>query len=89
MYREFRNGVRDYYRRNYPFSREARAQWNLNPGDGSVSRLCHEPKAALAVLNEMLAPFVSRGMIRILLNHKAVRAETDGDLFRLSPFAVP
>ncbi len=81
-YREFRNRVRNYYRRNYPFSRTAREQWNLNPGDGSVSRLCHEPRAALAVLNEMLAPCVSAGQIRILLNHRAVRAETDGDFVR-------
>ena len=81
-YREFRNGVREFYRRNYPFSREAQEQWNLNPGNGSVSRLCHEPKAALAVLNEMLAPFVSRGIVRVLLNHKAVRAETEEDFVR-------
>ena len=81
-YREFRNRVREYYRRNYPFSRAAREQWNLNPGDGSVSRLCHEPHAALAVLNKMLAPFVKTKKIRILLNQKAVRAETDGDFIR-------
>ena len=82
LYREFRNGVRDYYRRHYPFSQAARERGNLNPGDGSVSRLCHEPKVALAVLQAMLAPFVSRGTVRILLNHRTIRAETDGDFVR-------
>ena len=81
-YREFRNRVRDYYRRNYPLSREARERWNLNPGDGSVSRLCHEPRAALAVLHEMLAPFVSAGTIRVLLHQRAIRADVDGDFVR-------
>ena len=78
-YREFRNRVRDYYRRNYPLSQASRERWNLNPGDGSVSRLCHEPRAALAVLNEMLTPFVSAGTVQILLYQKAVRTETEGD----------
>src|SRR5512146_849475 len=48
-YREYRNLVREYYRRNYPLTAEARRRWNLNPGDGSVSRLTHEPRVSLAV----------------------------------------
>src|SRR5947209_2434778 len=52
-YRDFRERVRDYYRRNYPLTAEARARWNLNPGSGGVSPLCHEPRVALAVLGEM------------------------------------
>jgi len=43
-YREFRTGVRDYYRRYYPLTDAARARAELNPGDGAVSRLCHEPR---------------------------------------------
>ena len=58
-YRQFRNGVRDYYRRNYPLTDAVKARANLNPGSGSVSALCHEPRVALAVLEEMLAPYVS------------------------------
>ena len=81
-YREFRSRIRDYYRGNYPLTRESRERTNLNPGDGSVSRLCHEPRAALAVLLEMLAPFVSAGTVHILLNQKAMRAETNGDFVR-------
>jgi hypothetical protein len=78
-YRRFRDGVRAYYRRHYPLTAEARAAVHLNPGNGLVSRLCHEPRVALAVLRGMLAPHVSSGRVRILLRHKAVAAHTKGD----------
>jgi hypothetical protein len=78
-YRRFREGVRAYYRRHYPLTAEAREAAHLNPGNGVVSRLCHEPRVALAVLQEMLAPFVSSGRVEILLHHKAVAASTRGD----------
>src|SRR5713101_3853117 len=50
LYRRFRDSVRDYYRRHYPLTAEARTRQDLNPGNGRVSRLCHEPRVALAVL---------------------------------------
>src|SRR2546421_12477040 len=52
-YRALRRGIRDEYRRHYPLTAEARARADLNPGNGNVSRLCHEPRAALAVLTAM------------------------------------
>jgi len=79
-YRAFRNNVRDYYKRNFPLTPSAMANTRLDPGNGIVSRLCVEPRAALAVLNEMMAPYVHSGAITILLNHVPVAAETDGDL---------
>jgi hypothetical protein len=81
-YRDYRNRVRDYYRRNYPLTAAAAAQWDFNPGNGSVSRLCHEPRVGLAVLHEMLAPYLSDGRITILHNTKPVSADTDGDFVR-------
>src|SRR5260370_28200338 len=51
-YRGFREGVRGYYRRHYPLTPEARAAAHFNPGNGRVSRLCHAPPVALAVLPE-------------------------------------
>ena len=78
-YRGFRERVRDYYRRNYPLTAEARGRKFLNPGAGWVSPLCHEPRVALAVLEEMLSPFVSSGRITILREHKPVAAEVNGD----------
>jgi len=79
MYREFRNGVRDYYKRYYPMTAEARAREFLNPGDGSVSKLCHEPRVALAVLNNMLAPYLSNKQLTLLLETKVVAADVVGD----------
>ncbi len=54
-YRDFRNRVRNYYRKNRKLTPEALAAEKLNPGGGSVSKLCMEPEIGVAVLNEMLA----------------------------------
>src|SRR5215218_1558696 len=66
-YRRLRNGIRDFYRRYYPLTAEAHARKHLNLGDGMVSRLCHEPRVALAVLEGRLAPYRERKNVRSLL----------------------
>ena len=81
-YQALRQGIRDYYRRHYPLTAEAAADPFLNPGRGGVSRLCHEPKVALAVLTAMLAPHASAGRLLVLLEHEPVRAEVAGDRVR-------
>jgi hypothetical protein len=81
-YRQFRNGVRDYYRDHYPLTPSARANVLLNPGNGGVSRLCHEPRVALAVLEQMLAPHVSAGRLQVLLDHDPIAADVAGDRVR-------
>lgn len=78
-YRQFRNGVRAYYRDHFPMTPAARANERLNPGSGGVSRICHEPRAALAVLNQMLAPYVHSGLLTILNRHVVESTETEGD----------
>ncbi|WP_054955501.1 FAD-dependent oxidoreductase [Paenibacillus dakarensis] len=78
-YREFRQGVRQYYTRNFPLTAESRANTRLNPGSGIVSRLCHEPRAALAVLNDMLAPYIHSGRIKIIYGYVLEEAEVEGD----------
>ncbi|GAB2670273.1 FAD-dependent oxidoreductase [Paenibacillus thermoaerophilus] len=78
-YRQFREGVRQYYRDHFPLTAEARSRAQLNPGAGIVSRLCHEPRVALAVLEQMLAPYVNSGRVTVLLRHVPVAAETNGD----------
>lgn len=78
-YREYRDRVRDYYRRNYPLTEDARQRTNLNPGNGSVSRLCHEPRVAVSVLTDMLAPYMSSGKLLLLTGHKAKSAMVTGD----------
>ncbi|WP_335979472.1 FAD-dependent oxidoreductase [Streptomyces sp. CA2R106] len=78
-YRTLRDKVRAYYRRNYPLTAAARADERLNPGAGRVSRLCHEPRVAVAVLEEMLAPYRAAGRIRLLTRHEPVAVGHDGD----------
>ena len=85
-YREFRNAIREYYRQNYPLTEAARARWNLNPGDGGVSKICHEPRVALAVLQNLFAPYLSSRQLILLLEHKAVGAHVTGDQVRALKF---
>jgi hypothetical protein len=82
LYRELRTSIRQYYTRNYPLTEEARSNSNLNPGDGSVSRLCHEPRVALAVLNDMMAPYISSGRLLLLTGTKITGADVTGDRIR-------
>jgi hypothetical protein len=81
-YRRLREGIRAYYRRHYPLLPFARADARLNPGMGWVSPLCHEPRVALAVLEELLAPYRASQQLQVLLRHRPIEAETDGDRFR-------
>jgi len=78
-YLNLRQQIRDYYLRNFPLTAEARAKPYLNPGNGWVSRLCHEPRVSLAVLQQLLAPYMGGLKILALLRHKAVEAQAAGD----------
>lgn len=78
LYRDFRTAIRQYYKNHYPLTAEAKARPNLNPGDGAVSRLCHEPAVAVAVLEAMLAPYISAGKLILLPEHKVKSATVSG-----------
>jgi len=77
-YRELREGIREYYRDNYPLTERARAQKALNPGAGLVSRLCAEPRVAVAVIDSLLAPWVGSQQLTILKPCSPVAATVDG-----------
>ena len=81
-YAEFRRRIREYYKRNYPLNHAALSDPNLNPGHGNVSKVCCEPRVALAILEEMLAPYRANGQLRVFLEHAPVSAETEGDEVR-------
>ncbi len=78
-YRQFRDGVRARYRSDPALTPAARAMAQLNPGNGRVSRLCHEPRVALAVLEDLLAPHVAAGRLVILRDARPVAADVEGD----------
>lgn len=79
-YRQYRAAVREYYRRHYPLTETARATLYLNPGEALVSRIAHEPRVSLAVLEAMLAPYVGSGRLTVLLRHQPLAAAVNGDL---------
>ncbi len=77
-YRTLRDGVRDFYRRYYPLSAAARQAKHLNPGNGWVSPLCHEPRVAAAVIEAMLAAYESAGLLNILRGRRPKAADVEG-----------
>lgn len=81
-YRRLRESIRDFYRAHYPLTDAARAQPDLNPGAGYVSRLCHEPRVAAAVIETMLLPYRSSGRLTVLQPVRPVGADVDGDVVR-------
>ena len=72
-------GIGDYDLRNYPLTAAARANPRLNPGNDTVSRLCHEPRVGLAALEELLAPHVASGRLVIMLRHRAIDSDAPRD----------
>lgn len=81
-YREFREGIRQYYRSHFPLTEQALANVHFNPGNATVSRLSHDPRSALAVMQQMAAPYLFNGQLIMLMRHKAEAAETEGDIIR-------
>jgi hypothetical protein len=74
-YADFRRRVRDYYRSRYRLSAAAALWENLNPGSCYVSPLCFEPRAGLAMLEEMLAPHRER--VRLWLRTRVVALQVE------------
>ncbi|MEJ8850058.1 FAD-dependent oxidoreductase [Variovorax rhizosphaerae] len=81
-YATFRETIRNYYRRHMPLTDVARARVRLNPGQGNVSSLCHEPWVAVKAIDELLAPHVAAGRVTVLRRHRLLKTETDGDRIR-------
>lgn len=81
-YRQFRHGIRAYYRTHYPLTSAARSNAFLNPGNGAVSRLCCEPRVAHNVLMQSLAPYLSSGQLSLLLEHAVTSADVEGEQVR-------
>lgn len=85
-YLRFREGVRKYYRDVYHLTGQAQRDAALNPGGGYVSRLCHEPRIAMHVLEHMLAPARSSGRLRVLHHYEPISADIEGDAVRSVTF---
>ena len=77
-YRALRDGIRQYYRDHYPLTEEARKRPQLNPGAGHVSKLCHEPRVAVAVIDAMLSPFLGSRQLTIKKRTKPISCRMRG-----------
>lgn len=78
-YRELRARIRSLYLDCYPISDLAREAGHLNPGMGSVSPICCEPRTALAAIEEMLLPWYGTGRLTVLIRTRPVSVEVEGD----------
>lgn len=78
-YCTLRQGIRDFYRTHLPLTNAARACHTLNPGNGWVSKLCHDPRIAVAVLQQMMTPYEVNGRLTLLPRHAPVTAATEQD----------
>ncbi|SCV49797.1 uncharacterized protein FFB14_11108 [Fusarium fujikuroi] len=85
-YRAIRDGIRQYYRDHYPLTEEARRRAQLNPGAGHVSKLCHEPRVAVAVIEAMLMPFIGSGLLTVRKRVKTVSCDMVGQVVRSVEF---
>ena len=81
-YASLRETIRAYYRRHMPLTDAARMRVRLNPGQGNVSSLCHEPWVAVKAIDELLAPHMAAGRVTVLRKHRTLKVETDGDRIR-------
>jgi hypothetical protein len=78
-YAQLRHAIRAHYRAHLPLTAEAGRALCLNPGQGNVSTLCHEPWVAAKAIDALLAPWEAEGQLLVLRGHRVVRAETRGD----------
>ncbi len=75
MYYEFREGIREHYRRNYFLKPAARDDPALNPGNAWVSSLSFEPRVGVAVLEAMMDGPHDSGVLQVFYHTRAVTAE--------------
>lgn len=80
-YKQLRNAIRDFYRQNYPLLEEHKKNPILNPGNGNVSRICHEPRVSAQVIESILSPYISGKKLIVLKRYIPISVETNGDYF--------
>jgi hypothetical protein len=77
-YSELRARVRRHYREHCGAPETMPDGLPLNPGNGWVSRLCFEPRVGVAVIGEMLRPYLASGQLTVLYHHTPVAATRVG-----------
>lgn len=81
-YMEYRRKVRDYYRALPNIKEELKETECFCPGNSWVSRVAHEPKVALAILTDSLAPYIDNGKLTIDYDTVANDSVVEGDIIK-------
>ncbi len=76
---ELRQRIRSYYKQHNTLSALGAREKYFNPGNCWVSALCFEAPVALKVLNSMLQPYESKGVLHIFLRTKVVAVARKGN----------
>ena len=74
-YRRLREAIRKFYKDNYPLTSKAKQATHFNPGNGTVSRICHEPKVALKCIESLFDPYLIEGKLKLLKRVIPISAE--------------
>ena len=88
-YRQLRDAVRARYRQTRRLTPAAARDPRFNPGAAWVSQLSAEPQVFREVLDEMLRPAEATGLLRRLMRHRPLHAETAGDRVTAVTFEDP
>ena len=78
-YLDFRRAVREAFLRDPELTDAARAERDINPGSAWVSRLAHDPRISLRLLEASLADFIASGLLTLETETRCTAAETAGD----------
>lgn len=81
-YLQYRRDVRDHYRQIPELKKEVAEQEYLNPGNAWVSRIPHEPKVAVEILNGYLKEYIEQGTVVVDYFTTAISAEVKNDVIQ-------
>ena len=74
-YRLYRQKIRDFYKNELGVIDEVN---EFNPGRGIVSKICHDPRISVHVLNELVTPYLLSGQLTILKESIVMEVEKSG-----------
>lgn len=78
-YLSFRRKIREYYKSNFPVKNSMRERHLFNPGNAIVSNISHDPRVSLNVLNDMFAPYLHNGKLKLFTEYRIIKADVDSD----------
>lgn len=81
-YLKYREDVRNHYRNLPNISDEIKNKDRFCPGNSWVSRIAHEPKVALHILNSYLAPYIQNGNLVIDYDTVAIDSFVKNDVIQ-------